>query len=61
MDETNVEQLIQSIGELSDLLDYYMAEIIEIQQKLIARQETDLERYEGLEEKIYGKPVDKHK
>lgn len=61
MDETNVEQLVQSIEKLSDMLDYYMAALIETQQKLIARQEKDLDRYEGLEEKIYGKPVDKHK
>ena len=58
MDETNVEQLVQN---LSDMLDHYMAALIETQQKLIARQEKDLERYEGLEEKIYGKPVDKQK
>ena len=61
MDETNVEQLVQSVQNLSDMLDHYMAALIETQQKLIARQEKDLERYEGLEEKIYGKPVDKQK
>lgn len=58
MDETNVEQLVQSIDNLSNILDYYMATLIETQQKLIERQEKDLSRYEGLEEKIYGKPVD---
>lgn len=58
MDETNVEQLVQSIDNLSNMLDYYMATLIETQQKLIERQEKDLSRYEGLEEKIYGKAVD---
>ena len=58
MEEPSVEQLVQN---LSDMLDHYMAALIETQQKLIARQEKDLERYEGLEEKIYGKPVDKQK
>ena len=58
MDETNVEQLVQSIENLSNMLDYYMVTLMETQQKLIERQEKDLERYEGLEEKIYGKPVD---
>ena len=58
MDETNVEQLVQN---LSNMLDYYMGTLIENQQKLIERQEKDLERYEGLEEKIYGKPVNKQK
>ena len=60
MDETNVEQLVQSVEKLSEMLDYYMVTLMETQQKLIARQEKDLSRYEGLEEKIYGKPVDKH-
>lgn len=58
MEEPSVEQLVQN---LSDMLDHYMAALIETQQKLIERQEKDLERYEGLEEKIYGKPVDKQK
>lgn len=58
MEEPSVDQLVQN---LSDMLDYYMAALMETQQKLIARQEKDLERYEGLEEKIYGKPVDKQK
>ena len=61
MDETNVEQLVQSVEKLSEMLDYYMVTLMETQQKLIARQEKDLSRYEGLEEKIYGKPVGKHK
>jgi hypothetical protein len=61
MDEPNVEQLVQSIDNLSDMLDYYMASLVETQQKLIVRQEKDLSRYEELEEKIYGKPVDKQK
>ena len=61
MDETNVEQLVQSIEKLSNMLDYYMVTLMETQQKLIQRQEKDLSRYEGLEEKIYGKPVDKQK
>lgn len=61
MDETNVEQLVQSVEKLSEMLDYYMVTLMETQQKLIERQEKDLDRYEGLEEKIYGKPVDKQK
>ena len=61
MDETNVEQLVQSVEKLSEMLDYYMVTLMETQQKLIERQEKDLSRYEGLEEKIYGKPVDKQK
>ena len=61
MDETNVEQLVQSVEKLSKMLDYYMVTLMETQQKLIERQEKDLSRYEGLEEKIYGKPVDKQK
>ena len=61
MDEPNVEQLVESVQNLSDMLDYYMAALMETQQKLIARQEKDLSRYEGLEDKIYGKPVDKQK
>ena len=61
MDETNVEQLVQSVEKLSEMLDYYMVTLMETQQKLIERQEKDLRRYEGLEEKIYGKPVDKQK
>ena len=61
MDETNVEQLVQSVEKLSEMLDYYMVTLMETQQKLIERQEKDLSRYEGLEEKIYGKPVDRHK
>ena len=61
MDETNVEQLVESVQNLSDMLDYYMAALMETQQKLIARQEKDLSRYEELEDKIYGKPVDKQK
>ena len=61
MDETNVEQLVQSVEKLSEMLDYYMVTLMETQQKLISRQEKDLSRYEGLEEKIYGKPVDKQK
>ena len=60
MDETNVEQLVQSIENISNMLDYYMATLVETQQKLIARQEKDLSRYEELEDKIYGNPVDKH-
>lgn len=55
MEEPSVEQLVESVQNLSDMLDYYMAALMETQQKLIARQEKDLERYEGLEEKIYGK------
>ena len=58
MGEPSVEQLVQN---LSDMLDYYMVTLMETQQKLIERQEKDLSRYEGLEEKIYGKPVDKQK
>ena len=61
MDEPNVEQLVESVQNLSDMLDYYMAALMETQQKLIARQEKDLSRYEELEDKIYGKPVDKQK
>ena len=61
MDETKVEQLVQSVEKLSEMLDYYMVTLMETQQKLIERQEKDLSRYEGLEEKIYGKPVDKQK
>ena len=61
MDETNVGQLVQSVEKLSEMLDYYMVTLMETQQKLIERQEKDLSRYEGLEEKIYGKPVDKQK
>lgn len=61
MDETNVEQLVQSVEKLSEMLDYYMVTLMETQQKLIERQEKDLSRYEGLEEKIYGKPVYKQK
>ena len=61
MDEPNVEQLVESVQNLSDMLDYYMATLIETQQRLIARQEKDLSRYEELEDKIYGKPVDKQK
>ena len=61
MDETNVKQLVQSVEKLSEMLDYYMVTLMETQQKLIERQEKDLSRYEGLEEKIYGKPVDKQK
>ena len=60
MDEAN-EQLVEQIGNMSSMLDYYMASLLETQQKLIARQEKDLSRYEGLEEKIYGKAVDKQK
>ena len=61
MDGPNVEQLVESVQNLSDMLDYYMAALMETQQKLIARQEKDLSRYEELEDKIYGKPVDKQK
>lgn len=61
MDEASVEQLVEQIGNISEMLDYYLATLIETQQKLIERQEKDLERYEGLEEKIYGKPVEKQK
>lgn len=61
MDEASEQQLVEQIGNLSNMLDYYLATLIETQQKLIARQEKDLERYEGLEEKIYGKPVEKQK
>lgn len=61
MDEASVEQLVEQIGNLSNMLDYYLATLIETQQKLIARQEIDLSRYEGLEEKIYGKAVEKQK
>jgi hypothetical protein len=61
MDEASVEQLVEQIGNMSEMLDYYMASLLETQQKLIARQEKDLSRYEGLEEKIYGKAVDKQK
>ena len=61
MDEANEQQLVEQIGNLSEMLDYYMASLLEAQQKLIARQEKDLSRYEELEEKIYGKPVEKQK
>ena len=61
MDEASVEQLVEQIGNMSEMLDYYMASLLETQQKLIARQEKDLSRYEGLEEKIYGKAVEKQK
>ena len=61
MDEASVEQLVEQIGNLSNMLDYYLATLIETQQKLLERQEKDLSRYEGLEEKIYGKAVDKQK
>ena len=61
MDEANEQQLVEQIGNLSNMLDYYLATLIETQQKLIERQEKDLSRYEGLEEKIYGKPVEKQK
>lgn len=61
MDEASVEQLVEQLGNLSEMLDYYMASLLETQQKLIERQEKDLSRYEGLEEKIYGKTVDKQK
>lgn len=61
MDEANEQQLVEQIGNISNMLDYYMATLVETQKKLIARQEKDLERYEGLEEKIYGKAVDKQK
>ena len=59
MDEANEQQLVEQIGNMSEMLDYYMASLLETQQKLIARQEEDLSRYEGLEEKIYGKAVEK--
>ena len=61
MDEASEQQLVEQIGNMSEMLDYYMASLLETQQKLIARQEKDLSRYEGLEEKIYGKPVEKQK
>ena len=57
----NETELIQEIQNMGGMLDYYMALLIDTQQKLIERQEKDLSRYEGLEEKIYGKPVDKQK
>ena len=61
MDEANEQQLVEQIGNMSEMLDYYLANLIDTQQKLIERQEKDLERYEGLEEKIYGKAVEKQK
>lgn len=61
MDEASVEQLVEQIGNMSEMLDYYMASLLETQQKLIERQEKDLSRYEGLEEKIYGKAIEKQK
>ena len=61
MDEASEQQLVEQIGNISEMLDYYMASLLETQQKLIERQDKDLSRYEGLEEKIYGKPVEKQK
>ena len=54
------DELEQALDEAYGTIENYMVALLNTQALLIERQEKDLERYEGIEENFFSKPVDKH-